>query len=70
MDGTVIYAPQGAGKTRNAEALARAYGKRRVLDQWAPGAPIPSDALALTNVDGVPGAVDLVDALRLLGDLQ
>lgn len=29
---TVIYGPQASGKTRNAEALKRHYGCRRIVD--------------------------------------
>ena len=48
----VIYGPQACGKTRNAERLKRAFGARRVVDEWVPGDPLPPDAIALTNCDG------------------
>lgn len=66
MHGIVIAAPQGAGKSRRAPELLRAYGKRRVIHEWSPGDPLPPDALALTNVPGVPEAIPLADALLLL----
>lgn len=49
---TVIHGPAGCGKTRNAEALKRAFGCRRIVDGWEPGQelmPIRDGDLILTN---------------------
>ena len=53
----IIYGPQGCGKTCRAIELATFYGKTRIIDDWQPGMPLPSDALVLTSVEGVEGAI-------------
>jgi cytidylate kinase len=60
--GIVIYGPQGCGKSTHASALARHYGKTRIVDDWLPGAPLRADTIALTNVPH-KGAVYLLDAI-------
>lgn len=49
---TIVYGPQGCGKTTNAEAIAKAYGCHKIVDtgtvlveKLAPG------VLILTNED-------------------
>lgn len=32
----VVYGPQGCGKTRNASAIAKAFGLREIVDDWSP----------------------------------
>ena len=51
----VIHGPPGSGKTTNAERLKRAFGRTRILDDWAPrirshakSGVLPGD-LVLTN---------------------
>lgn len=46
----VIYAPAAAGKTTNAEALAKMFGCTSIVDDWDRCSPLPVGALALTNV--------------------
>jgi hypothetical protein len=46
----ILTAPQGWGKTRNAEALRIEHGCVSVVDEWHPPMPITSGALHLTNV--------------------
>eukprot|EP01034_Spumella_vulgaris_P033651 gene33651-41517_t len=63
----VIFGPQGCGKTRNASALAKHYGKSVVYDyDEAPSArriqSLPAEALVLTNVD-VRGAIPFATAM-------
>lgn len=66
--GTVIITgPQGCGKTRNGAALARHYGKRRVIDDWTLGTPIPADAIALTNETHLVNAIPFKNAIRAAG---
>jgi cytidylate kinase len=60
--GVVIYGPQGSGKSTHAAALARHYGKTRIVDEWVPGAPLRADTIALTNVPH-KGAIYLLDAI-------
>lgn len=60
----IIYGPHGCGKTRHAITLALFYKKSQVIDDWAPGMPLPADALALTNVDGIDGAIPFHAALK------
>lgn len=47
--GVVVCGPQGCGKTTYACALARHFGKTRIVDDWTPGGPVPANTLALTN---------------------
>lgn len=63
---TVIYGPQGCGKTTHKAALAAHFGMAHVVDGWAPGDTLPADALALTNVQGAHGAIDFNDAMAQL----
>ena len=46
----ILTAPQGWGKTRNAQALRTELGCSRVWDQWHPPMPIRPGTLHLTNV--------------------
>ncbi|MBS1170587.1 MAG: hypothetical protein H6R01_1505 [Burkholderiaceae bacterium] len=63
---TIIYGQHGCGKTAHAMALAAHYGKTRIVDGWMPGAAIPDNAIALTNVY-VDGCVMFDDAAREAG---
>lgn len=46
----VIYGPQGCGKTRNAERIAKFYGLRTIVDDWNGRDEFASiDTLVLTN---------------------
>lgn len=38
---TILYGPQGCGKTRNAESIAAALGLERIRDEWTEGDPVP-----------------------------
>jgi energy-coupling factor transporter ATP-binding protein EcfA2 len=64
--GIVVYGPQGSGKSTHASALARHYGKTRIVDEWEPGAPVRDDTLALTSVPH-KGAIYLLDAVTEAG---
>lgn len=48
---TIVYGPQGCGKTLAAQAMARAMGLTQVVDEWQPGQALQPGALHLTNVD-------------------
>lgn len=63
----VISGPQGCGKSRHAKALARYYGKTRVIDDWIPGTPIPGNALALTHETRLINAIPFKNAMRAAG---
>ncbi|WP_136419951.1 hypothetical protein [Herbaspirillum sp. ST 5-3] len=66
--GTVIITgPQGCGNSRNAQILASHYGKRRVIDNWTIGTPVPSDAIALTTETRLINAISFKNALRAAG---
>jgi len=56
----VIYGEQGCGKTRRSKELLAHFNKRRIVDDWEPGMPIPSDAIALTNIP-VKGAISFAE---------
>lgn len=46
----IVIGPQGCGKTKNANRIAKAFKLEKVIDGWQPGDPIPpKDALVLTN---------------------
>lgn len=45
----IIVAPQGAGKSRNANRLLAALGCKRLVDDWDGVTPLQSGDLALTN---------------------
>lgn len=67
----VIYGPQGCGKSQNAAALAKHYGKSIVYDyDEAPSTrrmqSLPAEALVLTNVE-VRGAIPFATAMRAAG---
>lgn len=60
----VLYAPQGAGKSRAAAWLAQGCG-REVVDEWDGRSPLPEGALAVTHVPPpYPVAVGGVLTLR------
>lgn len=50
---TVIYGPQGSGKTIHAESLRKHFGKTKVHDEWAgeTGSILSEDTLYLTLLD-------------------
>lgn len=65
----IVYAPQGAGKTRRAAELMRGLGAGRLVDNWT-GEPLQPGDLALTNLEciKVPAGAELLtldQALRL-----
>lgn len=60
---TIIYGPQGCGKTRNAEALAKHLGLSNIVDDWMSGDELPEDTLALTGTENVPGALEFSDVM-------
>lgn len=62
----VIYGQQGCGKSRNKAALAEHFCAGQVIDDWQPGDPLPNDALALTNCQGVEGAIEFHTAMGML----
>ncbi len=48
----LVHGPAGCGKTRNAQAIAKALGLSQILDDWQAGAPVPLlDTLVLTSAD-------------------
>ena len=62
----IVSGPAGSGKTRNAEALARHYKCRFILDGWTRGKPKGNGCLVLTS-DSHPGAIPIAAALRAAG---
>lgn len=49
MKPVIIVAPQGAGKTRHADALMKALGCSRLVDSWDGVEPLQYGDLALTH---------------------
>jgi MoxR-like ATPase len=45
----VIHGPQGCGKTRNAQALAKHFGCKKVVDDWDGRSKVEEGSLVLTN---------------------
>lgn len=46
----IIYGPQGCGKTRNKEIIAKQCGLTNIIDNWKQGIDIPDNTIALTNI--------------------
>lgn len=66
MAAVVISGPPDALLSFHAIALAKHYGKKRVVEHWRPGQPMPADALLLTR-EASPGAIPAAAALRAIG---
>ena len=64
--GVIVYGPQGCGKTRNAQAIAKHLGLTNIIDEWCPGYELPADTLALTDCRDVEGAVNFFDVMDAL----
>lgn len=64
--GVIVCGPQGCGKTTNRERIREYFGMAEILDdgEWQPGQPVPENALVLTNIEGIPGAVSYDDLPR------
>jgi anion-transporting ArsA/GET3 family ATPase len=58
----IIYGPSGCGKSTFSCALARHFGKTRIVDDWTPGSRLGDDTLALTNIPH-QGAVPFLQAV-------
>jgi thymidylate kinase len=65
-DATVIYGPDGCGKTTHAVVLAKHFGKSRIVDDWTPGGRLDADTLALTSTPH-QGAKPFLVAIREAG---
>lgn len=63
----VVYGPQSCGKTTNAEAIAGFFGLSVVVDEYA-GGELPKDALALTNVVGIAGALIYDEVITMVSE--
>lgn len=50
MKTIILTAPQGWGKTRNAQELCAEFGCNQVVDDWHPDHATVEGALHLTNV--------------------
>ncbi len=62
MSCVIIFGPRGSGLSFFSKDLAEHYGKRLVVDGWAPGLTMPDNALILTNHE-VEGAIHLAKAV-------
>ncbi len=62
--GILICGPQGCGKTSHAKMLAQFYGKELILDNWTGTTPVPSNAIALTSIEGLDNAIDFDYAIK------
>jgi hypothetical protein len=62
--GVVICRTRGAGSAGDSTALAQHFGKTRIVPNWAPGDPLPPNALAFTEILGIDGAVPFYEAMR------
>ena len=61
---TIIHAPQGRGKTRNAAALANFFGCTAIIDDWNGCTPLSDWSLALTNTSTL--SVEHLENVRVL----
>lgn len=57
-----VCAPQGAGKTRHAEALREMFGCSCIVDEWDGISEVPDGALVLTNRRIIRVYVDGIDS--------
>lgn len=57
----IVYGPQGCGKTCHKEALARHFGANLIIDEWNGSDPLPENSMALTNIEGIEGALNFAD---------
>lgn len=46
----IVIAPQAAGKTRHAAAIAKMFGCTSIVDEWDGKERLPHGALALTTL--------------------
>jgi len=53
MQSLIVYAPDGRGKTHNAERIRKAFGLTRIHDNWSPSNTLfrVRDTLILTNAE-------------------
>jgi hypothetical protein len=49
MSTTIVYGPQGCGKSNNALALAASFDCSAIVENWNGRDALPDNALALTN---------------------
>jgi len=63
--GTIIYGPQGCGKTSNADKLAKHFGLSKIVDNYDGLGSIDQDTLYLTNVH-VAGAIQFSDVISII----
>lgn len=63
----IITGAQGCSKAEHAAALAKHYGKTRVVDEWKHGDPVPADALVLTNDTRLINAIRFKNAMSAAG---
>lgn len=54
MQALIITAPQGAGKSNLAKAMAEFFGYTEIVDSWECLEPLPEGVLALTNIETIP----------------
>lgn len=67
----ILSAPQGWGKTRNAETLRQEQGCSRVVDSWNPNSdPVTPGALHLTNMHPADWQLAATLALGLKGTIE
>lgn len=63
----IVYGNQGCGKTTHQAALAKHLGLSQIIDEWNGIDPLPDNTLALTNVEGIEGALDFFDVMEEMG---
>lgn len=63
--GIIIYGPQGCGKTRNADKLAKHFGLSKIVDNYDGKGSIDQDTLYLTNIN-LAGAMQFNDVISVI----
>jgi len=56
LNAVFVFAPQGRGKTRHAQALAAMFECTSIVEDWDGVSDVPDGALVLSN--SLPAAVD------------
>lgn len=63
----IVYAEQGAGKTKHIDALLKHFGKTLLVEEWDGLTSLPDDALCLTNIRPERAHIRLDEALQQAG---
>ncbi len=64
MSTIIIYGPQGCGKTRNAQVIAKHFKLSKIVEGWNGVDELEDGTLALTNVPNIAGAINFEETMK------